>query len=98
MDELERIAAAEGALSPEDLERFRGRMADKELRLALADFEEAIRAKVAALEDYKRVKGEFEAVSEEFMAVRKELEAVLVMLDRVEDRVRRAAEIATGEG
>ncbi len=83
MDELERIAGAEGTLSPEDLERFRSRMANKEVRLALADLEEAVRAKEAALEEYKRVS--------------EELEAVLVMLDRAEDRVRRAAKIAAGE-
>ena len=83
MDELERIAAAEGALSAEDHERFRGWMSHKEMRLALADLDEALRAKAAALEEYERVREDFEAV--------------LVMLDRAEERVRRAAKIAAGE-
>jgi hypothetical protein len=55
-DELERIARGESSLSPEDLERFRGRMACKELRLALADLDEAIRTMEAAREEYQRAR------------------------------------------
>jgi hypothetical protein len=90
-DELERIAGAEGTLSPEDLVRFRGVLAYKELRLAWADVEEARRAKLAAIEDYERVREEHERVT-------KDLEAVLVVLDRAEERARRAARMFAGEG
>ncbi len=68
----------------------RGRMALKELRLAWADAEEARRAKLAAIEEHERVREEHERV-------REDLEAVLVMLDRAEERARRAARMFAGE-
>lgn len=90
MDELERIARAERAFSPEDLERFRGVMARKELSLAEADLEEARILKEAALEERERLRREYERVTED-------LEAALTILARVKERARRAAKIVAGE-